>query len=89
VDRNKWWVVIELKRDRASDKVVGQLQRYVGYVRSQYAAGRARVRGMIIARKIESALTASIRGNVTFPVKLYRHDARFEANIRPVPFSVR
>jgi len=78
------WVVIELKRDRASDRVVGQLQRYVGYVRTEHAAGGKNVRGMIVAHKIDKALRMSIRDNITFPINLYVHDSQFRANIRPV-----
>ncbi|WP_377322719.1 endonuclease NucS domain-containing protein [Pimelobacter simplex] len=42
-------LVVELKRGRASDAVVGQIQRYMGYVKSELAAPGQRVRGAIIA----------------------------------------
>lgn len=42
-------LVIELKRGRASDAVVGQIQRYMGYVQSDLAEADQRVRGVIIA----------------------------------------
>lgn len=42
-------LVIELKRGKASDAVVGQLLRYMGYVREEIAEEGQRVEGVIIA----------------------------------------
>ena len=42
-------LVVELKRGRASDSVVGQIQRYMGYVAQDLAEPTQRVRGVIIA----------------------------------------
>ncbi|HOD66542.1 MAG TPA: endonuclease NucS [candidate division Zixibacteria bacterium] len=42
-------VVIELKKGRASDVVVGQVQRYMGYVKEELAESNQNVRGVIIA----------------------------------------
>jgi len=42
-------LVVELKRGRASDAVVGQIQRYMGYVQEEIAEDRQRLRGVIIA----------------------------------------
>ena len=41
--------VIELKKGRASDVVVGQVQRYMGYVKEELAEDNQSVRGIIIA----------------------------------------
>lgn len=61
-------LVIELKRGRASDIVVGQCLRYMGYVRSELAEDYQNVRGMIIAHeddiKIRRAL--SMTQNIDF-----------------------
>ena len=48
-EQRVWWV-IELKRDRADDKVIGQLLRYTGYLRQQRARKDEDVRGVILAR---------------------------------------
>ncbi len=45
-----WWVV-ELKRGRAADHVVGQLLRYTGWLRREYCRPREDVRGVILARE--------------------------------------
>lgn len=42
-------LVIELKKGRASDVVVGQVQRYMGYVKEELAEENQSVRGVIIA----------------------------------------
>ena len=61
-------LVIELKRGRVSDKVVGQCLRYMGFVKSQVAEPSQNVRGMIIAHhddiKIRHAL--SVTQNIEF-----------------------
>jgi restriction system protein len=54
-------LVVELKRDRASDAVVGQIQRYMGYVQDELLEPGQTVEGVIIARtddlRIKRALT--------------------------------
>jgi hypothetical protein len=42
------WVVIELKKAKSSDAVVGQLLRYMGWVKKHKATGNENVRGIII-----------------------------------------
>jgi restriction system protein len=42
-------LVVELKKGRVSDMVVGQVQRYMGYVKEELAERGQRVRGVIIA----------------------------------------
>jgi len=41
--------VVELKKGRASDVVVGQVQRYMGYVQEELAEPDQVVKGVIIA----------------------------------------
>lgn len=61
-------LVIELKRGRVSDMVVGQIQRYMGYVKEELAEDNQSVRGVIIAFeddiKIRRAL--SVVENIDF-----------------------
>ena len=44
----KTWLVIELKKGRTSDVVVGQIQRYMGYVKEELAEPGQQVKGVII-----------------------------------------
>lgn len=56
VDKNQHLVVIELKVSKGYDRVVGQLLRYVGWVRKNMASDSQKVRGLIIARTISEDL---------------------------------
>jgi len=61
-------LVIELKKGRVSDVVVGQIQRYMGYVKEELAEKDQTVKGVIIAFeddiRIQRAL--SIANNIEF-----------------------
>lgn len=61
-------LVVELKRGRVSDTVVGQIQRYMGYVKDELAEQGQTVRGVIIGFeddvKIHRAL--SVAQNIEF-----------------------
>ena len=69
-------LVVELKKGRASDNVIGQVQRYMGYVLSELAEDGQTVRGAIIAleqdKRIEQAL--KVAPNIDF----YRYNVRFD-----------
>jgi restriction system protein len=69
-------LVIELKRGRASDSVVGQVQRYMGSVLELLAESDQKVSGLIIALdddlKIRRAL--SVAPNIRF----YRYEINFK-----------
>jgi restriction system protein len=69
-------LVVELKRGRATDVVVGQTLRYMGYVKSEIAETDQAVEGAIIAleddQKLQWALAAV--PNVSF----YRYEVRFK-----------
>jgi hypothetical protein len=62
------FLVVELKRDRASDEVVGQISRYMGWVAKNLCNESQTVRGSIVAlqgdRKLEDALY--LHENITF-----------------------
>lgn len=61
-------LVVELKKGRVSDMVIGQVQRYMGYVKEELAEDNQSVRGVIIAFeddvKIRRAL--SVVSNIDF-----------------------
>lgn len=57
VDGN--YVVIELKKTKGTDQVVGQILRYMGWVKEQNPA--AKVRGVIIVAKIDEALRYALK----------------------------
>lgn len=44
-------VVIELKKGRESDKVVGQISRYIGWVKAKLAKNSQQVRGIVVVHR--------------------------------------
>jgi hypothetical protein len=56
------FVVIELKVSRGYDRVVGQLLRYIGWIRENLAEGGQKVRGVIVARSISDDLLLACGG---------------------------
>ncbi len=56
VDSQSRFVVIELKVSRGYDRVIGQLLRYMGWIRQNLAKGGPEVRGIIVAREITEDL---------------------------------
>ena len=69
-------LVIELKKGRASDSVVGQVQRYMGYVKDALAEDNQTVRGMIIA--LEDDLRIKRALSVTTNIDFYRYKVSFD-----------
>jgi restriction system protein len=58
-------VVVELKRGRPSDMVIGQIARYMGYVRSHLAMPGQAVEGLIVSHEADDALRYAV---AAFPV---------------------
>jgi len=58
--KNKEFVVIELKKGRSSDAVVGQILRYMGYVKDNLAKDNG-VRGIIIIREKDERLEYALK----------------------------
>jgi hypothetical protein len=56
IDSGNNYVVIELKVSRGYDRVVGQILRYMAWIRKNHAEGSQKVRGIIIAREITDDL---------------------------------
>lgn len=69
-------LVIELKRGRASDVVVGQVLRYMGYIKEQVAESSQSIEGCIIAleddKKLRYALSAVPN------IKFFRYEISFK-----------
>jgi RecB family endonuclease NucS len=62
-DKNKHYVVVELKKSKTEDGVVGQTLRYMGWVRENLSKAKV-VRGIIIVAKgeITNKLKMAIKG---------------------------
>jgi restriction system protein len=73
---NKELLVVELKRGRASDAVVGQVLRYMGFVREELALPDQSVRGVIIALEDDQRLRRALA--VTPSVDYFRYSVSFK-----------
>lgn len=65
-------LVVELKKGRASDVVVGQVQRYMGYVKEELAEEDQQVKGVIIA--LEEDLKIKRALSTTNNIDFYRYE---------------
>ncbi|MGU5686363.1 endonuclease NucS domain-containing protein [Aeromonas allosaccharophila] len=69
-------LVVELKRGRASDAVVGQIQRYMGYVKDELCEANQTVHGVIIALEDDLKLRRAL--SVTQNIEFYRYQVNFK-----------
>ena len=72
----KKFLVVELKKGRASDSVVGQVQRYMGYIVKKLAAPGQEVHGMIIALDGDARIESALR--VTRNIEFYLYSVDFK-----------
>jgi restriction system protein len=68
----KEYLIIELKKGRASDVVVGQILRYMGFVKNELAVNGESVRGIIIALDDDLRLRNAI--SMIESVEFYRYE---------------
>lgn len=68
-------LVVELKKGRVSDVVIGQIQRYMGYVKEELAENGQTVRGIIIALEDDIRLRRALA--VTENIDFYTYKVSF------------
>lgn len=68
-------LVVELKKGRASDVVVGQVLRYMGYVQEELADNGQTVKGVIIALEDDQRIRRAL--SVTPNVSFFRYEISF------------
>ena len=69
-------LVVELKKGRVSDNVVGQIQRYMGFVKEELAEANQEVKGIIIALEDDLRLKRAL--SVTTNIEFYRYQVSFK-----------
>lgn len=74
----KTLLVIELKKGRASDYVVGQILRYMGYVKEELAEKDQEVKGIIIAHDDDLAIRRALK--IVKDVEFLRYSVSFKLN---------
>lgn len=76
------WLVVELKRDRTSDRSVGQVLRYIGWIRRNLAKDNETVKGLIITNKAEDNIKYAVSAIKDVELRLYKVDFK----LLPVAF---
>lgn len=71
-------LVVELKKGRISDVVVGQIQRYMGYIQDELAEKGQRVKGLIIALEDDLRLRRAL--SVAPNIELMTYEVKFKLN---------
>lgn len=69
-------LVIELKKGRASDSVVGQIQRYMGYIKDEFLETGQKVKGIIIALENDTKVKRAL--SVTSDIDFYQYKINFD-----------
>lgn len=67
----KTFVVIELKKGRSSDRVVGQILRYMGWVKKNLCKNGEAVTGLVICRDHDPKLTYALEMTNNIDVRYY------------------
>ena len=76
------FVVIELKRNRSSDQALGQVQRYMGWVKATLCKdNQKKVRGLIVCGEEDPRLTYAMA--VTQDIKLQYYKVSFLLSDKP------
>jgi len=69
--KSKSFVVIELKKGRPSDQVVGQILRYMGWVKKNLCTNGQTVKGLIICRDPDPKLSYALEMTNNIDVRYY------------------
>ncbi len=73
------FVVIDLKKGREPDRVVGQMLRYTGWVHEHLCQEGQTVKGMIICREVTDRLSYALKMTHNIEVRCYQVDFKLAA----------
>jgi len=80
-DKSNSFVVVELKKGRASDKVIGQTLRYMGFVKTNMLEKKEqRVRAIIVSRDVDKKLEMAVAGYGSTDVSVRTFSATVKIN---------
>jgi len=77
----KEWLVIELKKGKSSDQVVGQILRYMAWIKENEAAPEEKVKGLIIAQKQDEKLKYSLKATQNIEFMTYSVSFKLDKTI--------
>lgn len=81
IERNsRSFVVIELKKGRPSDRVVGQILRYMGWVKKNLCTKTQSVKGLIICRDPDPKLSYALAMTSNIEVRYYSMSFKLKEN---------
>jgi hypothetical protein len=72
------WLVIELKRKQTSDETVGQMLRYIGWVKRNLAQASDTVEGLIIAKQSDEAIRYALSATSGIAINHYEVEFRLK-----------
>jgi restriction system protein len=76
--KSKSFVIIELKTGRSSDRVVGQILRYMGWVKEELCKDGRAVRGLIICGEPDTKLSYALKMTKDIDVRYYDLSFKFK-----------
>jgi restriction system protein len=76
--QSKSFVVIELKRGHSSDQVVGQILRYMGWVKEELCSDGQAVRGLIICGEPDTKLSYALKMTNNIEARYYDLSFKFK-----------
>ena len=79
------WLIVELKRNQTGDETLGQVMRYMGWIKRHLAEPNEEIRGLIIAHETDDTLVYAV--SMVPTVDLYRYKVRFQLEAVPEPGS--
>ena len=68
--------MVELKKGRVSDNVVGQIQRHMGYVKEDLVEPHQNVKGIIIGSEDDLKIRRDL--SVTTNIEFYKYKVNFK-----------
>ncbi|MDN5364439.1 MAG: hypothetical protein PWQ91_1501 [Eubacteriales bacterium] len=71
------WLVVELKRGQSTDQVIGQILRYMGWVKRYLASAGEEVRGLIISSDVDKNLQYALAVCPPGHVRVMRYRVQF------------
>jgi hypothetical protein len=74
------YVVVELKKGRESDKVIGQILRYMGWVKENLCQEEQDVKGLIICKDQDTRLTFALKMTQNIEVNFYKVNFQLISN---------
>jgi len=87
--RRPAWLVVELKRDRAADYTVGQVLRYMGWIKRHLAETDDDIKALIIAPDVDENLMYALQAMDTAKIRLMRYRVDFHLEALPTVWENR